>query len=614
MTRSRRTGPHRRAVIGGLGGLAGAGLMGRAFGAPGRRRPLLLSEANVVTLDPARPRADAVLLRDGRVEAVGARADLAAVAGPGVEEIGLGGRTVIPGLNDVHLHLTRGARTYGLELRWDGVPSLSRGLTMIREQAARTPDGHWVRVMGGWSPYQFEERRLPTPAELTGAAPDTPVFVLFLYSRGYLNAAGVRALSLTPRSVAERSSDRARFELTEDGGAIVHADPDATLINEVIGALPSPSAAQEASSAPHFYRELARFGLTSAIDLGGGGHAWPDDYIATRTLAQAGDLPLRITNYLPPQIPGEELEIVRRYTEEYALHRNMAEALRHGFEVGGVGEALTLSAYDFENFMADRPSLAERDGWRDELRPVVRHLLRARWPIRVHATYGETISRVLDVFEAAHAEERAEGRQGFEGLRWAIEHAETITPDGIARVAALGGGVTVQDRMAYAGELFADRYGEAAAADAPPIADLVGAGLPVGLGTDGTRVASYNPWVAYAWAVTGRTVGGAALMDERHRRGRLEALAMMTVGSAWFSGEERIKGRIAPGQLADLAVLDRDVTTVGDGDLAGTASLLTITGGRPTYAEGPFDGLAPPPLPPIEPGWSPVRAYGGWQG
>ena len=111
---------------------------------------------------------------------------------------------MIPGLIDSHAHPTRGGRFYAAELRWDGVDSLARGLTMVREQAARTPEEQWVRVIGGWSPFQFTERRMPRPAELTEAAPDVPVFVLYLYSQGFLNAAGVRALGITADNAAAR--------------------------------------------------------------------------------------------------------------------------------------------------------------------------------------------------------------------------------------------------------------------------------------------------------------------------------------------------------------------------------------------------------------------------
>ncbi len=106
---------------------------------------------------------------------------------------------------------------YNLELRWDGVPSLAQGLDMIRRQARRTPDGQWVRVMGGWSPYQFAERRMPTVAELTNAAPSTPVLVLFGYSEVLLNRAGANALGLSP---ADTTSDPDTYDIGEDGGVV----------------------------------------------------------------------------------------------------------------------------------------------------------------------------------------------------------------------------------------------------------------------------------------------------------------------------------------------------------------------------------------------------------
>ncbi len=556
--------------------------------------------------------AEALAMRDGLIVAVGDRRDVLAAAGTRSEEIDVGGRTVIPGLNDSHLHLTRGARYYGHELRWDGVRSLRRGLAMIEQQAQRTPSNQWVRVLGGWSPEQFDERRLPSPRELTQAAPDVPVLVLYLYSRAFLNAAGVNALGLTATAAEAAETETARYELTEDGGAIIHAEPDATLINAVIAKLPPPSEQEEAASAQHFYRELARFGITSAGDLAGGGHVWPGNYAATRALADTGLLPIRISNFLPPLEPGKELEYVRRYTEEETLNANLAERLRHGFLVEGVGEAVHFGPYDSENFLWEKPDLSKRGDWQSAMLPVVRHLLRARWPIRIHATYGETIAAILDVFEKADQHEREEGRAGFAGIRWSFEHAETVTPESLMRIARLGGGIAVQDRMAFAGEVFAERYGEEAASNAPPFADIVAAGIPLALGTDGTRAASYNPWVALDWAITGRTVGGAALMAPRHRRTKREALWLYAIGSAWFSGDEARKGRLAPGQYADLAVLSRPLLDIEDDAIAGTESLLTYCGGRPTWSAAPFAGIADD-LTARLPEWSPINAFGGYQ-
>ena len=199
-------------------------------------------------------------------------------------------------------------------------------------------------------------------------------------------------------------------------------------MNGIIGELPGLDEAAEMSSARHFYRELARFGLTSVGDLAGGGHTYPAGYAATLAMAEAGEMAMRISNFLPPQEAERELEILRGFTDRYALNVNLALHLEHAFTIEGAGEALDLSFYDFENFMAPRPDLPPRGETDAQLQAIVQHLLQARWPIRVHATYDETIGRMMDVFEAAHAAERDAGRSGFDGIRWAVEHAETIRP------------------------------------------------------------------------------------------------------------------------------------------------------------------------------------------
>ena len=569
---------------------------------------LVVHNAKIFTLDPLRPSAEAVAIKDGIIVATGTDEDVLANAGDATL-IDVDGRTVIPGLNDSHIHAVRGGRFYNTELRWDGVDSLARGLEMIAEQAARTPDGEWVRVIGGWSPFQFDEARMPTPAELTEAAPDAPVFVLYLYSQGFLNQAGVEALGITETTEPPAG---ARYELTEDGGAILHAEPNPTLLYQTIGALPGLSEDDQENSTRHFYRELNRFGITSVIDAGGGGHVFPDDYVGSQRLADAGGMPMRISNYLFPQRPGEELADFEIWTNDWAVNVNMADNLAHGLVVEGGGEFLVWSAGDFENFLSQMPDITTRDGWRQELMAVMRHLLEARWPIRIHATYDESISHIMDVFEEAHRLEREAGRSGFAGVRWTIDHAETVSRENLERIAALGGAIAVQARMAYAGEYFVERYGEEAAANAPPIRDMIELGIPVGAGTDATRVASHNPWVALHWLVTGETVGGMKTRSERHLLSREEALAHYTVGSAWFSGEEALKGRIAPGQFADLAVLSADYFAVPENEIPDIESVLTITGGEIVHADGPFEGRAPD-LPPVSPEWSPVARFGGYQ-
>lgn len=567
---------------------------------------LILTNGRATTLDPLRrPQASALAIRGGLVLQTGSDEEALAARGPETEVLDLSGRTVVPGLNDSHTHVVRGGRFYNLELRWDGVPSLEKGLAMIAGQAQRTPPGQWVRVIGGWSPYQFAERRMPKPEELTRAAPDTPVFVLFLYSRGFLNRAAVEALGITAETAAP---DGGRYEITADGGAVLWAEPNPAILYQTIAAPPQLSAEEQVNSTRHFYRELNRFGLTSAVDAGGGGHEFPDDYGGSEVLAEAGEMPLRVSYYLFAQRAHEELQDFQRWTEGWAVNMNLAKQLQDGFVLEGGGEFLVQAAGDWENFTAPMPDISERKGWREELTAVTRHLLRERWPIRIHATYDESIKHIMDVFEAAHRAEVEAGQSGFRGIRWAIDHAETASRENLERIAALGGGVAIQNRMSFAGEFFAERYGEEMTRRAPPIRDMIELGIPVGAGSDATRVASYNPWVALSWLVTGKTVGGAALRDERHCLSREEALALYTTGAAWFSGEEARKGRLAPGQYADLAVLSDDYFSVPEDRIRAIESVLTVTGGQIVHGAGPFEGAAPE----LPPAWSPVAHFGGY--
>ncbi|MGH6960780.1 MAG: amidohydrolase family protein, partial [Dongiaceae bacterium] len=272
------------------------------------------------------------------------------------------------------------------------------------------------------------------------------------------------------------------------------------------------------------------------------------------------------------------------------------------YRMNGGGEMLVFSAADFEDFLEPRPDLAA--SMEAELERVVRLLAEQRWPFRLHATYDESITRFLDVFE------RIDRDVPFNGLRWFFDHAETITPRNIERVMALGGGIAIQHRMAFQGEYFVERYGARAAETTPPIRRMLAMGLPVGAETDATRVASHNPWVVLRWLVTGRTVGGLSLYPAANRLDRTTALRLYTQGSAWFSGEDHSKGAIAPGQFADLTVLSADYFSVPETEIGDIVSMLTIVGGKPVHGTGEFKDLAPP-LPPASPDWTPVNHYGG---
>jgi predicted amidohydrolase YtcJ len=273
------------------------------------------------------------------------------------------------------------------------------------------------------------------------------------------------------------------------------------------------------------------------------------------------------------------------------------------YRCNGAGEMLVFSAADFEDFLEPRPDLPAT--LEAELKDVVQLLAANRWPFRLHATYEESITRFLNVFEQVHRE------VPLNRVNWFLDHCETISDGNLERLKAMGGGIAIQHRMVYQGEYFVDRYGPRAAERTPPLRRMLEMDIPVGAGTDATRVASYNPWVALYWMVSGRTIGGLALYPERNRLDRTEALQLYTQGSSWFSTESGKKGTIAVGQLADLAVLCADFFEVPEEEIRAIESILTIVGGKIVYGADQFRDLSPPPLP-VLPEWSPVKVFGGY--
>jgi len=564
---------------------------------PNNAPDLILHNGRIATQDEQRSIAEAVAIKDGVFFAVGADRDVLALRAATTQVIDLGGRTVVPGLNDSHLHVIRGGLNFNLELRWDGVPSLADGLRMLREQAARTPAPQWVRVVGGWSEFQFAEKRLPTLEELNQAAPDTPVFVLHLYCQAMLNRAALRAVGYDKNTPNPPGGEIQRDKNGEPTGLLI-ARPNATILYATLAKGPKLPVEYQYNSSRQFMRELNRLGLTSVIDAGGGYQNYPDDYAVINELHRRGELTLRIAYNLFTQKPQQE-------KDDFARWIQMAKPGQGDdvFRLNGAGEMLVFSAADFEDFLEPRPDLPSR--LETDLEGVVSLLASNRWPFRLHATYDESITRFLNVFEQVNRS------YPLNGLHWFLDHAETISERNIDRVRALGGGIAVQHRMAFQGEYFVARYGRAAVAQTPPVAKMLKAGIPVGAGTDATRVANYNPWNSIYWLVTGRTVGGYELYPEENRLSRMEALRLYTVGSAWFSSEEGKKGAVVPGQLADLAVLSEDFFSIPEERIKRIESVLTILGGSVVYGTAEFVELAPPPLP-VMPDWSPAKFFGGY--
>ncbi len=563
---------------------------------------LILYNGKLTTLDPANPHATAVAIKDGILLAVADDAEVTTHKGPKTQQIDLKGKRLIPGLNDSHTHLIRGGLNYLLELRWDGVTSVADALDMLRAQVAVTPAPQWVRVVGGFTEHQFAEKRLPSLDEINAIAPDTPVFILHLYDRALLNQAALRAVGYD-KDTPNPPGGEIQRDLSGNPTGLLIARPNALILYATLAKGPKLSPTDQVISTRHFMKELNRLGITSVIDAGGGFQNYPEDYDAIGQLAKSDQLTVRIAYNLFTQNKGRELEDFQTWTRLVKPGQGDTET-KGMYRHNGAGEMLVFSAADFEDFREPRPDLSPT--LEDELYAVTRHLVENRWPFRIHGTYDESISRFLDVFERVNAE------IPFAGLNWIIDHAETITPRNIHRIRALGGGIAVQHRMAYQGEAFVARYGQKAAEATPPIKSMLEAGLNVGMGTDATRVASYNPWIGLYWLISGKTIGGLTITPDRNRIDRETALRLYTEGSSWFSSETGKKGALKVGQYADVSLLSHDLFAVAESDIKDIVSVLTVVGGKIVHADQDFKPLAPPPLP-ISPDWSPVRTFGGYQ-
>ena len=386
-------------------------------------------------------------------------------------------------------------------------------------------------------------------------------------------------------------------------GSLV-AEPNAFILYSTLSKLPELTVEEKVNSTMQFMLELNRLGVTAVMDAGGGFQNFPDDYAITDSLNALGKITVRLPYFLYAQKKGTELGDYTKWTSLVNIEDHGNNGINEiDYHVEGGGENLVAEAADFENFLFPRPELPS--SMESNLKTVLQLLVKNRWPFRIHATYNESITRHLNVIEEVNRE------IPLNGLVWFFDHAETITDENLQRIKSLGGGIAVQHRLAYQGESFINRYGKKPALNAPPVKRMTELGIPVGLGTDGTRVASYNPWIALYWITTGKTIGGTQVMDKANVLDRRTALKLMTYGG-YNLIKEKLKGKIQPGYFADLVILDQDYFTVPDESIKSISSKLTMVDGKIVYGDGDFKSIAPAALP-IIPSWSPVKFYGGYQ-
>jgi Predicted metal-dependent hydrolase with the TIM-barrel fold len=516
--------------------------------------------------DQAPSEAQAVAIAGGRIVAVGTDQQLAPYADLAAEVIELDGRRVVPGLNDSHIHAVRGGNSWSRSLHWESVRSVADALATVREAAATLEPGAWISVVGGWHRSQFAEGRVPTRAELDAAAPSHPVYLQELYDLGILNSAGLAACGYT-----DDTEDPARGVLERDGAGRL------TGFVRGVGAFAVPIAkalhadeeqAQDGIRA--MFAEFARHGLTGVVD-GGGLLVTPRDYDAVSSVWRQGGLDVRTRLFFSAWTRGGEVADIDALTS--LVQPESGDGM---LRVAGVGEIPHLGCHDMEGL----DPFAVPDSAHDELVEIVRMCAKRGWRMSVHAVLDATLGRILDAWEQVEAET---GRVAGRG--WSIVHADEASRASLERLARLGAGVLVQNRLILKGGDYVDSdlWGHDATRNAPPLATMRELGIVVGAGTDATRANWFSPWASIWWLVTGQTLDGRGRRSPEHTLSRLDALAAYTRDAAWFTGEQGHRGRIAPGYDADLCVTSADPLDCSDDELRDIRSVLTVMDGRITH-------------------------------
>ena len=518
----------------------------------------VLLNGKILTVDSQFSTREAIAVRGGRILATGTNAEIRKLAGPGSRTIDLQGRTVIPGLIDSHMHAIRAALSFSTEVNWIGARSLPEALGRIRDAARTMKAGAWLIVAGGWNVDQFQERRRPTQAELVAAAPNNPVYVQLGYGWAILTPAGLRALNIRSESDLPSGGKLGPTgEITGGQNAII----------ALFDRLPRPTFEQQVDGTRKFFTELNRLGLTGVVDPGGN-NLLPADYQAVFQVWRQGHMTVRVAYALCGNNTGDEFE-------EF---KNLTQLLPMGFgddllKFNGLGERITAAMNN-----NNRPSATDKEKYSQ----IAKWAAERGMSLTMHWGGDASVGQLLDIFESVNKE------VPIKDLRWSIAHLNDASVQSLRRMQALGIGWTVQDAMYFGGDQFRQTSGVEAAKRVPPVVTGAKLGVAIGAGTDAHRVASYNPFTALQWFLDGKTVTGVAIRGPEETPSRAEALRLYTLGSAWFSFDEKQRGSLEAGKLADLAVLSKDYMAAPVDQIGGIESLLTMVGGKIVYTAAPY--------------------------
>ena len=536
---------------------------------------LLLLNGNLLTMDPARPRAEALLAEDGRLRVVGTNAEARAAAESGAEVVDLRGRTVLPGFNDAHCHvLVFGMNLNQVDLKHPGVPSITVLTERITERVAVEPPGTWIRGFG-YDNNKLIEDRHPTRTDLDAVAPSHPIVVK--HTSGHM---------LVANSVALRLAGVDRSTPDPAGGHVVrdeHGEPTGLLqetaqrlIND---AIPPPTVPQMRRALRLASDRLAEEGITSFQDACVGMTS-TDEVSAWQAASESGELHQRASLIL-----GVE----HVFPPERSAGPRFGLGLRSGFgderlRIGGVkifadGSLIGRTAAMEAPFLGEADNCGMLTVPEDDLRRTMLDAHQAGWQLSIHAIGDRAVRTVLDAYAAAL---QAHPKQDH---RHRIEHCGVLTPPLIERIAALGLIPITQPRfITELGDGFIRAIGRERAALCYPLASLVRRGIPVA-GSSDRPVVEGAPLLGIHDAVN-QVTGSGEPYATREALSPEEAIRLFTLSAAFAALEDRHKGSLAPGKLADFVVLEADPTAIPKVQIATIPVVATFIGAEPIYVDG----------------------------
>jgi predicted amidohydrolase YtcJ len=516
-------------------------------------------------------REEAIAVRGDRIEAVGKNVDILKLKGPDTEVIDLGGRFVMPGFNDAHVHLAD-AGLQRLTIDLTGVKTLEEFRARVKARVEKAKPEEWI-VGGGWDETVWPIPTLPSRWDLDEVSDGHPVILDRV--DGHLAVANTRALQLASITLASRDPEGGKIDRDANGQPTgILRD---TAQKSVRAAIPQLTHEGRRRGIEVALADLAEHGVTSAQDYS---PEW-ENFLIYEELEKEGKLTARVSEWLPFDDVIDELKVKRAFhpQTDLMLHTGMVKGFMDGSLGGHTAALMEPYADDPKNSGLPRYEAAK-------LNEMAKERVLEGFQLGFHAIGDEGVQMALDAFaeaEKAAREQKVKAANGGSDFRLRIEHAQVTTPAQIARFKELKVIASLQPSQLLTDMRWAqDRLGPKRAATAYAWGAMLNKGVMLAFGTD-YPVEPVTPFRGLYAAVTRKSENGKQEYFPEQKLTMDQAIAAYTTGSAFAEFEEKEKGQLAAGMLADFVVLDRDITAASAEKELGTKVLRTVVGGKTVY-------------------------------